>query len=192
MNERLLELCGLELVEEGATAEEDEDNGTQANGTQASQGGTQASKGPKGNAYMLVNRLENAIVPEVRAAEASYRALVEVVLGLIKHNEGELEEQSLFENWLPKLGLKETSVLSPMTMQARHVRAARAERHMRAIRASGTRTEREPGVRLREGSGKALRALGKLREGSEKALRRLAMRKEELQSALRGEARSQT
>ena len=103
-NEKLLALCGLELVPEGGSgngAGEEEVDASQA-ASQSSQGASQSSQGASqggratgGARYVLANRLEPIVrsTPSKQAAE--YHALVMVVLELLAHAEGSMEARAL-------------------------------------------------------------------------------------------------
>ena len=103
-NEKLLALCGLELVPEGGSgngAGEEEADASQA-ASQSSQGASQSSQGASqggratgGARYVLANRLEPIVrsTPSKQAAE--YHALVMVVLELLAHAEGSMEVRTL-------------------------------------------------------------------------------------------------
>ena len=103
-NEKLLALCGLELVPEGGSgngAGEEEADASQA-ASQSSQGASQSSQGASqggratgGARYVLANRLEPIVrsTPSKQAAE--YHALVMVVLELLAHAEGSMEVRAL-------------------------------------------------------------------------------------------------
>lgn len=102
-NEKLLALCGLELVPEGGSANgagEEEADASQA-ASQSSQGASQSSQGASqggratgGARYVLANRLEPIVrsTPSKQAAE--YHALVMVVLELLAHAEGSMEARA--------------------------------------------------------------------------------------------------
>jgi len=117
-NMKLKAICGLELVADtdaGLAAEED-GNGTQTEGasqsqTQATQGGaSQGAKSGQGK-YLLVNQLPNVVQEEPSSEGLVYHALVEVVLGILHHNDGTVTEVDLWEIWLKKFGLEESTKL---------------------------------------------------------------------------------
>ena len=95
-NEKLLALCGLELVPEGGSGNgAGEEEAMRA--SQSSQGASQSSQGASqgrvtgGARYVLANRLEPIVrsTPSKQAAE--YHALVMVALELLAHAEGSME-----------------------------------------------------------------------------------------------------
>ena len=118
-NEKLLALCGLELVAEGGatngTGEEEADasqgasqssqGASQSQGGSQGQGSSQGGRQTGGGRYILANRLEEAgrlvrSTPSKQAAE--YHSLVMVVLELLAHGEGTMEESTHVERttWL--------------------------------------------------------------------------------------------
>jgi len=116
-NEKLLALCGLELVAEGGatngTGEEEADasqgasqssqGASQSQGGSQGQGSSQGGRQTGGGRYILANRLEEAgrlvrSTPSKQAAE--YHSLVMVVLELLAHGEGTMEESTLLDHWL--------------------------------------------------------------------------------------------
>jgi len=70
-------------------------------------GGSRSGQGK----YILVNRLSNAVQERPSSETIVYHALVEVILGIIQHNDGFILESDLFEVWLKKLGLSEATKL---------------------------------------------------------------------------------
>lgn len=110
-NEKLLEIAGIEVVPAVDKDADDEDDGaessqgggaSQSSQAGGSQGGSQGAlaKAAAGARYVLVNRLENRVPAGDSKQAAEYQALVQVVLGLLAHGEGVLEEDALLDHWL--------------------------------------------------------------------------------------------
>ena len=104
-NEKLLDLAGVELVPavdaEGAADDGDADASQGA--SQSSQGASQGSQGKAaagGPKFLLVNRLDNPVKSEVSMQAKEYHALVYLVLELLAHGEGTMEEATLLDHWL--------------------------------------------------------------------------------------------
>ncbi len=96
-NERLLEICGLELASANSAgaADGDETAGgpSQAGPSQAGPSqADEATQRPAGanNKLLLLNKLKNAVVPDTAAAQLVYNGVVEVVLTLILDNGGKM------------------------------------------------------------------------------------------------------
>lgn len=110
-NEKLLEIAGIEVVPAVDKEADDEDDGAESSqgggasqNSQAggSQGGSQGAlaKAAAGARYILVNRLENPVTTDDSKQAAEYQALVQVVLGLLAHGEGVMDEDALLDHWL--------------------------------------------------------------------------------------------
>lgn len=108
-NEKLGAIAGLELVPAVEADGAGEDDADASQGAPSSQGASQGSQGggrqAGGARYILVNRLDPVVRGTPSKQVAEYHALVLVVLELLAHGEGSMEETTLIDHWLgAKLG----------------------------------------------------------------------------------------